>query len=146
MTLTVKSILLNLIPTKTSVRVPLYQAWLLYKMDWNRPIWSKLYSYRYQNIPNCNIAPMCNLNCTNLHQTIHQNLKIKKCAMISHYMLLCCFFKVDRFQYVVDRLLIYTICIMYYYNVKVLYVTRLCKLSSPEVKLLDGGKHSSTIV
>ena len=60
-------------------------------------------------------------------------------------MLLCSFFNIDRLQYVVDRLLIYVIYIMYYYNIKVLYVTGLCKLSSPEVKLLEGGKPLSIV-
>ena len=55
-------------------------------------------------------------------------------------MLLCSFSNFDRLQYVVDILLIYIVYIMYYYNIKVLYVAGLCKLSSPEVKLLEGGK------
>ena len=60
-------------------------------------------------------------------------------------MLLCSFSNIDRLQYVVDTLLIYIIYIMYYYNIKVLYVTGLCKLSSPEVKLLEGGKPLSIV-
>ena len=29
---------------------------------------------------------------------------------------------------------------MYYYNIEIVFVTGLCKLSSPELKLLEGGK------
>ena len=57
-------------------------------------------------------------------------------------MLLRCFILVDRLQYFVDRLLIHIIFIMYHYNIKVLHVTGLCicKLSSPEVKLIEVGQ------